>query len=332
MKFAIRFANQIIGALIILALGILVFVIFMLGSSQRWFSRDYQYKCYFNSASGLSPNMPVLYKGFTIGHVKSVGLAEDDRVEVNFTIFDTYNDRVKEGSLVEILVSPIGGLGGNQFMFYSGMGTELIAEGETIAVVGTDEAKRLTTLGLAAPPVRDDNLNNIMNQVNTLLATLNTTLSNVQEAFDGTNTTSLGRTMGQIETLTRDLPLSIEKTLGDLSEQIKPVLADLNELSASLVNPQGTIMAVLDGNGQVYQSLLTSLGAVSGTLRNLENISAFIPSQLPQIAVLLSDLHTTLENAEDVLISLTNNPLLKGGIPERTETRAGGTSPRDMQF
>jgi phospholipid/cholesterol/gamma-HCH transport system substrate-binding protein len=108
MTFTIRFADQIVGFLIILGLGALVFVVFMLGSNQRWFSRDYQYKSYFSSASGLGNNMAVLYKGFTIGHVKSFDLAGDDRVEVWFTVFDTYVSRVRHGSAVEVIQSPIG--------------------------------------------------------------------------------------------------------------------------------------------------------------------------------------------------------------------------------
>ena len=130
MKLMIRFADQIVGAFIILALGALIFVIFMLGSSQRWFSRDYNFKTYFTSASGLSQNMPIQYKGFTIGHVKSINLADDDRVEVEFTIFDTYIERVKNGSLVEVSVSPLAALGGNQFLFYPGLGKTLSRRGK----------------------------------------------------------------------------------------------------------------------------------------------------------------------------------------------------------
>ena len=137
MKLTVRFADRIVGGFIILALAALIFVVFMLGSSQRWFSRDYQYKCYLTSAAGLSQNMPVQYKGFTIGHVKTIRLDDDDRVEVHFTIFDTYIDRAKQGSLVEVLVSPIGM--GNQFMFYPGLGTELVPEGEMIPSVNSAE-------------------------------------------------------------------------------------------------------------------------------------------------------------------------------------------------
>jgi phospholipid/cholesterol/gamma-HCH transport system substrate-binding protein len=335
MKFTIRFADQIVGALIILALGILIFVIFMLGSSQRWFSRDYQFKTYFSSASGLSQNMPVLYKGFTIGHVKTITLSDDDRVEARFTIFDTYIDRVRQGSLVEVLVSPIGGLGGNQFMFYPGRGTDLVDEGELIPSVNSSEGKQLLAAGLAVRPERDDSLNNIMNRAGTLLATLNDTISELQ----GSDQTDLGRIVRHLEQTTARLPGAVEKiprdletSLDSLLTQLEPILENLRTLSDSLANPDGTVMSVLDSDGPVYTDLTMSLNAISKTLRNLEKTSEFIPAQLPQVAALLSDLQTALRTAEDVLVALTNNPLLKRGIPEHRENPAGGSSPRDLEF
>ncbi|GHV94798.1 hypothetical protein AGMMS50293_11180 [Spirochaetia bacterium] len=337
MKLTIRFADQIVGGLIILALGILIFVIFMLGSSQRWFSKDYRFKTYFSSASGLSRNMPIQYKGFTIGHIKSFDISEDDRVEVHFTIFDTYIDRVREGSLVEVLVSPIGL--GNQFMFYPGIGTELVKEGEIIPAVNSSEGKRLLATGLAVRPERDDSINNIMNQAGTLLASLNDTILDIQESITGTDRTDLGRILGNVEKTTAALsavvetvPRELVDTLNDLMVQLDPILVNLRVVTDQLADPDGTIMTILDSEGTVYTDIAASLDSISGILRNLEKTSEFIPTQLPQVAALLSDLHTALKTAEDVLIALTNNPLLKRGIPERKETSAGGARPRDLEF
>jgi phospholipid/cholesterol/gamma-HCH transport system substrate-binding protein len=337
MKFSIRFADQIVGVFIILALGMLVFVVFMLGSSQRWFSRDYHFKTYFNSASGLSENMPVQYKGFTIGHVKSFDLSGDDLVEVRFTIFDTYVDRVKQGSLVEILVSPIGL--GNQFMFYSGAGSGLVAEGETIPAVNSSEGKRLLASGQALLPDRNDSINNMMNQANTLLAILNGVLTDVDEAFKGTDQTTVGRTLGNVELaaaglelMSRKLPDDLDMMVTGIMDQLRPILSDLNALSQSLADPNGSVMSVLDSGGDVYTDLIISLDAISGLLQNLKQVSDFIPPQLPQLAALLFDLQTALKSAEDVLVALTNNPLLKGGLPERKEVPAGGARPRDLEF
>ena len=335
MKFTIRFADQIVGGLIILAVGILVFVIFMLGSNQRWFSRDYDYKTYFPTADGLSQNMAVQYKGFTIGRVKSIRLDENDQVEVHFTIFDTYIDRVKNGSTVEVLVSPLGGLGGNQFMFYPGKGMEIVAEGETIPSVNSPEGKRLLSLGLAERPERDDNINNIINSVGSTLSTLNSLISDVQEAVAGTNRTTLGRTMGNVEVAVAELqkfPGDVDDTLNGLMAQLVPILENLQELSNRLADPDGSVAAVLDSQGDVYQDLVKSLDAVSGTLQNLEKTTDFIPSQLPQVAVIVNDIHSVLKKLDDLAVAFSNNPLLKRGIPEPKETRAGGTRTRDLEF
>ena len=348
MKLSIRFADQIVGAFIILALGILIFVIFMLGSSQRWFAKDYLYKTYLNSGGGVSQNMPVQYKGFTIGRVKSIKLSGDDRVEVSFTIFDIYNDRVKEGSMVEVLESPIGL--GNQFLFYPGLGTEQIPEEGVIPVVNSPEARRLIAAGLAVLPERDDGINNIMNRVNSVLATLDTTLVDIdttlvdiQEAVKGTNGTSLGRTLGNVESATsglsnmsRTLPADITRTLDQVKDtldqvvvDLDPILNNLQDFTDKLSDPSGSVMSILDSEGPLYTDLIASLDSISGTLRNLERTSRFLPSQFTSV---LSSVHGTLQSAQDVLIALTNNPLLKKGVPVHTETYPGGARPRDLEF
>jgi phospholipid/cholesterol/gamma-HCH transport system substrate-binding protein len=344
MKFTIRFVDQIVGSLIILALGIVIFVIFMLGSNQRWFSRDYLFKSHFSSAAGLSQNMPVQYKGFTIGRVKSVTLTDDDQVEVLFTIFDIYIDRVVQGSLVEVLVSPIGM--GNQFMFYPGAGTDRVLEEGFIPAVNSSEGKRLLATGLAVRPERDDSLNNLINRAGSALANLDealiqvtNTLVEVQEAFEGSSRTSLGRTMGEVEQaaaglrkMSQQLPSDLGDAWNSILIQITPILDNLNTLSTRLADPDGTVMSILDSEGEVYTDLVESLDAIAATLRNLEKTTDFIPPQLPQLAVLLADLHAALSSAQDVLTALTNNPLLKGGIPPRREPPSGGDRPRDIEF
>ncbi len=174
MKFRIRFADKIVGFFIIMALASLVFVIVMLGRSQRWFAKDYSYRSSFPSAAGLSKNMAVLYKGFTIGNVQSFALAENDQVEVTFRIQDLYVDRVKEGSLVELMVSPIGL--GNQFLFHAGKGEELLVSGDFVPAVGSAEARSYIRQGLADEPRHDDSISLLLNRVSSVMDTVNRTL------------------------------------------------------------------------------------------------------------------------------------------------------------
>jgi len=338
MKFSIRFADQIVGALIILAMVILIFVIFMLGSSQRWFSRDYSFKTYCPTANGLSKNMPVQYRGFTIGRVRSFELA-GEQVEVHFIIFDTYIDRVKNGSLVEVLPSPIGGLVGNQFNFFPGMGKDLIPEGETIPAVNSDEARRLVAMGLAMHPERNDNISNIMNSVGTLLGTLNLLLGDMQEAFEGTERTSLGRTMGGLEQasvglqqMAQKLPTDIEGSINRIMVQIEPILVNLRHVSNKISDPDGPIESILDVDSDVYKNLVKSLDALSGTLRNVEKTSEVLPAQAPQLAAMIVELRALINTLQDVGTAAKNNPLLRGGVPEKKEANTGGANNRNMEF
>jgi phospholipid/cholesterol/gamma-HCH transport system substrate-binding protein len=323
MKLMIRFADQIVGALIIIAVGILVFVIFMLGSSQRWFVRDNDYLTYFSSASGLSPNMPVIYKGYTIGRVKKVEFnMEKDRMDVRFSIFKEYTDKVKKGSRVDLQSSPISALGGNQFLFYPGKGFEKdpLPPETLIPPAYYPESQNLPDKDLVSVPPRDDGISNIIFQVGALLGTINESLGD-----------------GRLTAIVEDIKMTIGKVSGDLDieklmGELIPAIANFRQLSDRISEPDNSIMSFLNSEGDIYGNIVRTLEAASGTLQQLEGTTGDIHSQTPQIAASLSKLLSALKSVNQVLDSVKNNPLLKGGVSEQTETRAGGSNARNMEF
>ncbi|MDR1176003.1 MAG: MlaD family protein [Treponema sp.] len=334
MKFKIRFADKIVGIFVILAVAALIFVIILLGSNQRWFAKNYYFVTYFDSASGLAKNMDVKFKGFTIGRVSAFDLTEDDRVKVRFYIFDTYIDRVRLGSIVHLSVSPVPTFG-TQFLFYAGIGTELLSEGDLIPSAASAEGKDLVARNLATLPESTDSIAMILNQVNSVMENLNSISKTLDDAFKGSSETSLGRTLLEVErTLdgAQDIPGTINTTIADIMREVNPILADLGILSGQLSDPDGTVASILNADGEVYTNLVAALNGISGMLRNLEKTTAGLPRLMPEVAAILQDVRTALKTAEDVLTSLTNNPLLKGGVPERVNPSPGGTSPRDLEF
>jgi len=331
MKLMIRFADKIVGALIIIAVGILVFVIFMLGSSQRWFIRDNDYVTYFSSASGLSQNMPVLYKGFTIGRVKSIKFnLADDRVDVQFSIFKEYTDKVKRGSRIELSISPISALGGNQFLFYPGKGLEKdpLPSGTLIPPANSPESMNLPDSHLTTAPPKDDSIGN-------LLASVSSVLRKLDEAVgEGPERNKLTLIIDDIVGIIADIhglvgklsnDLDVEKLMGDLI----PVIANLREISDKLKAPDSSVMTFLNSEGDLYGNLDKTLGGAAGTLKELEGTIGDIHTQTPQLSALFGRLLTTLKTVSQVLESVKNNPLLKGGVQEQPETRAGGSNARN---
>jgi len=340
MKFKIRFADQIVGFFIILALASLALVIVMLSRSQRWFAHDVSYSTIMQSATGLSENMAVQYRGFTIGNVKTFYLNDEDDVEVLFVIYEKYKDRVKQGSLVEVMASPVGL--GNQFLFHSGRG-ELLAEGSFIPAAGTAQARELIRQGLASEPYHDDSIPVLMSRANSVLDGLDKFLVQLNEAVGpGTDETDIGkiigsvqRTLAGVETLPSSVDQALDVVVGmieGLQADLTPILSNLESITVELSSPDGLLYTFLDTDEEIYQGLVKSLGSISGILDNLDKTVAFIPGQLPQLAGLIMELRVTLRTAEDVLVALTNNPLLRGGIPNKPETQGSGTGPRDIRF
>jgi phospholipid/cholesterol/gamma-HCH transport system substrate-binding protein len=277
--------------------------------------------------------MAVQYKGFAIGSVKDFHLTDDDNVEVIFTINEEYRDRVKRGSLVELQVSPIGL--GNQFQFYAGKG-QVLADGAFIPPLGSALARELERQGLTGESQRDDSISVLMGRVNSIMSTLNSIMGHLDVALgEGTDATEIGKMIGSIgKTLegVEVLPNSLENTINGLRLQLNPILANLNALTAELNDPDGLIYTVLDTDKDVYTNLVGILGSVTSMLDNMDRTISFIPSQLPQVAGLLMDLRVTMRTAEDVLVSLTNNPLLKGGVPSMIDSQSSDISPRGIRF
>lgn len=326
MKFKIKYADQIVGALTIAAICMLVGLIFLLGSKQRWFSRDYLFYTPFDSASGLSAGMPIQYKGFTVGKVKSVDLNEDDRVIVTFKIYNNYYSRVHKGSLIELITSPIGL--GTQLLFYPGLGSDMIVEGDEIPNASSDEGKQLVEDGLAVIPKRDDTISNLIAQVNPLLTNINTTLTDLNGAFNGKGKGPLANTLKNLD----GISTTLDAQLGDLLANVTQMTGNLAQLSNGLSDPTGLVPKLIDPDGKIFGSVQKSLDSISATMANLEGSSQILRTQMPELASLIQQIDVAVVKGQDVLDGLRNNPLLKGGIPTQKQTEVSGSNVQGVEF
>ncbi len=108
MKLKIRFAEQIVGSFLLVAILGVVAILVLIGINQRWFARNYIFTSRFASADGLTVGMPIMLKGFDIGKITRISLNEQDEVDVQFLVEDTYYDRVRPNSVLQLVSSPIG--------------------------------------------------------------------------------------------------------------------------------------------------------------------------------------------------------------------------------
>lgn len=364
MKFRIKHADRIVGLFVLAALGLLCAIVILLGANQRWFAKNYEFKSRFSSGTGIPPGTPILMRGFQIGKIKKITLTQENQVDVVFDIYDTYYPKVRQHSLLELSVSPIGL--GSQLLFHPGRGEEVLAEGSYIPSADSPEGQAVIEQDLAEIPPRDDTISRLIAGLNPLLenasrtlVTVNRTLTEVNRALAGQSSGPLGSIVGDVSKAAAELPRAVEGAsnliedvegrTGALLTELQGILESVNAVSASLaraakemedptglvpklLDPKGSLKTFLDDNNALYNKVLGMMGDVERSIKSLREIMGSLNSEMPKIASLLEEGKTTLQKTQDVLEGLKNNPLLRKGIPERQEQQSLYRSMREGDF
>ena len=347
MKFRIKYADKIVGLFVVVAAVFLAAGIVMLGANQRWFSKDIRFVARFASAAGASPGTPIMMRGFQVGKVTKVRLNDENEVDAEFVIYDTYYPKVKEYSILEMVTSPIGL--GTQLLFHPGKGDAIAAPGTFIPLADSDEGKDLIERGLVDIPVKDDTITRLLAEVNPLIenvnktvVTVNRTLTEVNRALAGQSSGPLGSivadasgTMANVDKLTKGLSGQTKELLDSvtaISRNVETLTRDPTGLVPKLLDAKGSFKTILDDKNQLYDSINGSIGELQKTLTNVREITTSLNDEMPSIAVTLDQASGAITQAQDVLTGLRNNPLLRGGIPARMERQSQSMSMREGQF
>jgi len=341
MKFKFRHADKIVGAFTLVALLFICFLLIMVGRNKRWFEEDIYYRSQFLTADGLDEGMGIKLIGFKIGEIKSVTINEKSLlVDVTFIIYNQYIDRITPGTVLELINSPLGG----GLNIYPGIVMGPPPEsGAYIPSTQFPEGKRLLEEELVYRPEKSDIVSDLMRDLPTLIQDVDKTVNTVNNLLYTVDQSLAGNPeAGPIP----DILYGVSGTL----EEIEGIAASLNNASKSvsvlfeeLENPenllprlagdQGLAGAVFSDNSEVYQSLNGILDEITLSLKNVEKLTGSLSELSPQIALLLKEATLTLDEAEDVLEGLKNNPLLRGGVSQEEDpTEAVGAEVRDNEF
>lgn len=356
MKFRIRFAEQIVGFFILFACGMLALVIILMGINQRWFAKDYVFYSRFSSGSGLKAGMPITLKGFQIGVVDAVELDDDNNVTIRFRIFDTYYEKIKKNSVLELLSNPLG-LGGGLVLhpgksnigFFS---NELIPENNYIPSLDFEEGLALKEGGLVEIPENQDPIGKIITGVNKAVADLNHAIdvvdnvfTEIKQGFAGEGDGPVAGTLTQIESFSRRLNGTMAKVsvqLDGILENFYATSMNLKTMSEEIEDPTGLVTRVLDPQGSIatflndenaiYGQINGALSALNAAMSEIKEFATFMSDATPRVNLLLEDGRKALEKGKDVLEGISNNPLIRGGIPEEKEQTTTYQGYRDEDF
>jgi phospholipid/cholesterol/gamma-HCH transport system substrate-binding protein len=231
-----------------------------------------------------------------------------------------------------MVTSPIGL--GTQLLFHPGKGDKLAEPGSFIPLADSEEGKDLVERGLVDIPVKDDTITRLLAGVNPLIENANKTVVTVNRTLTEINRALAGESSGPLGSIVNDASgavANIQRISKNL-EATTDAIRDPTGLVPRLLDAKGSIKTILDDKNELYNSINGSLVEMQKTLKNLQDITGSLSDEMPSIAVTLDESRTAIKQAQDVLIGLKNNPLLKGGIPDRVERQPQSQSMREGQF
>jgi len=340
MKFRVRFAHQIVGIFVLLAILAVAAILILLGINQRWFAKDYYYWSIFRSAGGLSVGMPIRLKGFEIGKISTISLTRDNLVEIEFYIMDTYYDKVLPNSVLELASNPLG-LGGGMFLHPGKGPADPLPEFSYIPSLDLEEGKQLIAQGLVDRPMGEDPIGEVISSIAPVLLQVDATLVSVERMVDSLNSSITGVGPGPLTGVLTEL----ENTAGQINRvlvDLQQAAANINRLTAGmtdptglakrLLDPKGSLASLLDDDNGLYDQIAQSLEDLNRIIDELSAFAAFVNTTQPQISGILEKGKLTLDQGRDVLEAVKNNPLIRGGVPERLQQPTTFQSFRDEDF
>jgi phospholipid/cholesterol/gamma-HCH transport system substrate-binding protein len=269
-----------VGLLVIVALALLAFGIFLIGEESNLFSRKNHYSIYFGTAGGLNPGNPVQLDGVEVGTVRSVVLPTDaasSQIKVTVEVDRSYGDRIREDSLARIKTL---GLLGDKFVEVTtgSPGAEVIPPGGVIPAAPPTNVDALIASG-------EDVMDNVvqisadlrdvlhrMEQGEGLLGELTTESETGRRVTDAIVETmeSVQRVAQDVETGDGPLPRLIHDR--EMADRIDVSLRRLDSVLADLEGGEGLLPGLLHdpATREDYDATMARLRSVT---ENLEGFS-----------------------------------------------------------
>jgi phospholipid/cholesterol/gamma-HCH transport system substrate-binding protein len=263
-----------------------------------FFSSSRKYKVIYNTIDGLTTSNPVRINGLAVGKVDRIDILQDQGNKLLVTLDIDKEIRITRGS--RAVLADDGLLGGKAIRL--GINTK----GEELENGGTLVAAKESALSAL---IREKTLP-VLNNVDSLTYQLN----KVVAQFDQTGVT-LNQTLRAANAGLQTLDLTIAENRAGL----RTTLANVNKLSASLIETERQLKPILAKADTFADSLQglqlkQTLGSVNKTVDNLQKLLASINNGQGSLGKLASDdklysnVNATTASLERLLTDLRENP------------------------
>ena len=243
MTFKFRHHEKIVGFFMLVGILFLLVVIILMGREQKWFENTIVLRTIFDDGENLSKGMDVKINGLAVGKVTSVAFATNNRIDVNFTVYSDFLNKVHIDSRVfREAASPLGG--GHLALTIGSADVRRATNGDMLLSEDSELVRDLIAKGKI---IKKGSLDGIMKNVNLLLAQLASpqgpfigTLNNLQ-----TLSAKLAGNQGTVGALLSDRSL-FQELLTTL-ETVRKITEDMSIISGTLRTSSPNIRNIITG-------------------------------------------------------------------------------------
>lgn len=332
MKFKIRHADTLVGIFSLLAVAGLIFVVIFIGLKQDVFTKKNYYYAVFDTGEGMAPGMDLTYKGFSIGKIKSVSL-EGWMVRVDFYVLGKYEEYVKENSLVDFSAG-IAGFG-TSFVFYPGVGPGLIPTNSEIYRLDSGYGKKIISEHKNFVMNQDDSIAQLVSKVSKILDDVSVLLKNFNGAITGTVDSELTEIFRNLNKLSSMLGSEKGTVPGILGPEMTAELNSLlNGIATIFTDDKGAMAGILgEETSKNIEDLMNNLTRITNDLTGVTaNADNLMSNMTPEVDGALKELNRLLIDVDDVLEGVKNLPLIRNGVPDRSNESSASIQIRNTDF
>ena len=278
----------------IFAIAVMVASFFLLNylQGEDIFNRELEIVAHYEDVHGLVPSAPVFIKGYKAGKVTDVEYDAENAV-FNVTCSVLKEFPISVDSKLSIYSTDIMGTKGVRIIL--GTSETMIESGDTL-------------YGIVEPGLMDDlaeGLSPLLEKVSSTLDSLGTTVSGVNRLLSDANTSSISRTLKNLELAVADVK-DLSRTVKGKSEEINNLMQNLSDFSESLtgiaskadttltdINKIVSTVSEADLNGVVtsFKELLDNVNDPDGSIGKLlkdDSVYNFVDSLLLDLNVLVN--------------------------------------------
>jgi phospholipid/cholesterol/gamma-HCH transport system substrate-binding protein len=310
MKFRIRYADQVVGVFILLALALIVSALLFIAVNQRWFAHHTVFHSRFTSANSITVGTPISLRGFEIGKISNLKLNDDNQVDIDFYIYPEYLPKVTMNSVLELSTSPIGL--GTSLIFHKGRSSQRLDEGAMVPALDSEKGKAMEIAGLIDMPKKDDTISRLLSEVDSLLSNINTVVLQLNSLESGGKT---GPVRDLLDQLNGQDDAKSRGPIRSLLNGINSTVAQLNPGEGG--KGRGPIRDALNGVNNTITSVNQTIDSVGPILAGVNStIAQLNPSEngggkgpVRDTLQQVNDLMKQIEGEVVVLKKMTEDPV-----------------------